>query len=134
MIWWKIGGVMAFIVVLIGAVKYVENIGIERCEAKANEEKLSLALAYAERIKKAQEERDENQNIIDRLVAESRRVRVHIPVCGNNAGAKDQGGRERLLSDRVDESFARLQQRTTELFKRCDELNLDAIKVNDANH
>jgi len=129
-LWWRIGGIVVLAGVLFGVFKYVENIGYERRVAEDQAENLKTVTEFAKRLKAAEEQRDENQTTIDRLVTQSRSVRVHLPVCANNGTPKDQNGGTGALSNRVDESFARLQDRGTELFKRCDELNLDAIKTN----
>lgn len=125
-------GFLILIVVLYGGYKYVEHKGYERAKQEMQAANLSLALAYADRIVKAEGERDANQIVIDRLTAESRRVQVHIPVCPT-AGGENSNGTAGIFSKRVDESFARLQERGTVLFERCEALNADAIKVNAAN-
>jgi predicted negative regulator of RcsB-dependent stress response len=127
-IWWKLGGVLAIVAALIGAALYLEHLGYQKCEKEMQAKNLELALAYADRIVKAEGERDANQTTIDRLNADVSKLRIHIPVCPNSA--KDQNGTAGIFSERVDKAFAELQGRGTELFKRCDEMNLDAIKVN----
>lgn len=130
MIWWKIGGVLALAAALFGAFKYIENIGYERCKTEQQAANLKAITEYAIRLKKAEEDRDAKQSIIDDLAAKSRSVRIHLPVCGNNPAPTNQNGGTGTLPNRVDEGFAELQSRAGELFKRCDELNLDAIRSN----
>lgn len=110
----------------------IDQHGYERCEKKLQAANLELAITYANQLTKAEGERDANQAIIDRLAAESRRVQVHIPVCPNSE-AQDQNGTTGVFHNRVDESFARLQERGTKLFERCEAVNADAIKVNTVN-
>lgn len=122
-------GLLVLGIVLWGAYKYIDNRGYQRCLMETQAANLDLAITYANRIVKAEGERDANQTVIDRLVAESRRVQIHIPLCPAT-GNQDSNGTAGLLSKRVDESFARLQERGTVLFERCEALNADAIKVN----
>jgi len=84
-------------------------------------------IAYAERIKKGEEQHDEDQAVINNLAADNKRLRVHIPRCPTIG---DQGGESGLFSARVDEEFGKLQSRAGELFQRCDQLNIDAIRMN----
>jgi len=86
-------------------------------------------LAYAERIKQGEVQHDADQDRINRLTADLGRVRVHIPACPTST---DQSGVAGVFSDRVDEEFGRLQARAGELFQRCDQLNIDAIRLNSA--
>lgn len=125
-------GVIILCIVLWGGYKYADYHGYQRCLTETQAANLKLAIAYANRIVKAEGERDANQTIIDRLTAESRRVQVHIPVC-SNAGGENSDGTAGVLSKRVDESFRNLQERGTVLFERCEALNADAIKVNAVN-
>ncbi len=109
--------------------KYAENKGYQRCQKEMQADELNLAIEYANRIVRAEGERDANQVIIDRLTAESRRVQIHIPAC-QTTGGENSNGTAGILSERVDESFRNLQTRTTVLFQRCEALNADAIKLN----
>jgi hypothetical protein len=129
----KLIGIVAVLLLLMAAARYFDHAGYERCRAEMEAQNLKVIAAYNARLNKAEGERDANQNIIDQLNAHARSVRIHIPICPSVAGAEDKNGTAGVLSQRVDESFARLQERTGQLFKRCDELNLDAIKVNAAN-
>ena len=90
-------------------------------------------LAWAARLKHAQEQHDHDQVTIDRLAADARRVHIHLPAgCDTAASADDPHRAAGLLSNRVDQSFARLQARAGGLFSRCDQLNIDAIRANAA--
>lgn len=123
---------IAFVIsgVALGYAYYlVDQHGYDRCQKEVQSANLDLAITYANELTKAMEERDANKAIIDNYAARARRVPVHIPVC-ENANAKDSNGRAGLLSGRVDKSFARLRERVTVLFERCEALNADAIKNN----
>jgi len=129
----KIGVYLAAIAILCIALwagyAKIEQKGYDRCYTEMQAANLKLAVAYANRIVQAEEERDANQIIIDRYLAESRRVQVHIPVCPTSS-EENSNGTAGIFSKRVDESFARLQERGTALFERCEALNADAIKIN----
>jgi hypothetical protein len=131
----KIGLYLGATVILCFALWYgyhkIEQSGYDRCLTETQAANLKLAIAYADRIVKAEGERDANQTTIDRLVIESRSLHVHFPVCPTTS-TENPDGTAGLLSKRVDESFARLQERGTVLFERCEALNADAIKVNAA--
>jgi hypothetical protein len=130
----KIGLYLAAIAFLCAGIWYgytkIEQKGYDRCLAETQAENLKVVIAYADRLVKAEGERDANQTIIDRLTAESHKLQIHIPVCPSTPGVANPDGTAGLLSKRVDESFARLQERGTVLFERCEALNADAIKVN----
>lgn len=123
----KLGLVAALVAAIWFGYDHIKQIGYKQCETELQAKNLELALAYAERIKKAEEQRDKNQAIIDRLA--SQRVQVHFPVCPNT-GSQDSNGTAGVLSQRVEQSFADLQTRGRVLFERCEALNADAIKVN----
>jgi hypothetical protein len=108
----------------------IEQHGYDRCQKETQAANLEIVTAYANRLTKAEGERDANQTIIDRLA--SQRVQVHFPVCPNT-NAQNSNGTTGILSKRVEQSFADLQTRGRVLFERCDTLNADAIKVNAVN-
>ena len=122
-------GLIVLCVTLWAGYKYADYQGYQRCLKETQAANLDLAIAYANRIVKAEGERDANQAIIDDLVAKSRRVQIHIPIC-QTAGGENSNGTAGILSQRVDKSFADLQERATVLFERCEALNADAIKMN----
>ena len=129
----KIGLYLAAIAFLCFGIWYgytkIEQKGYDRCLLETQAANLKVVIAYADRLVKAEGERDANQTIIDRLTIESHKLQIHIPVCPT-PGVANPDGTAGLLSKRVDESFARLQERGTVLFERCEALNADAIKVN----
>lgn len=129
MIWLRIGSVVALIAALWAAYAYIDQRGYDRCKAEMETANLKLVTTYANQLAKAEGERDANQIVIDKLTIESRSLHVHFPVCPT-AGAENSNGTAGILSKRMDESFARLQERGTVLFERCEALNADAIKVN----
>jgi hypothetical protein len=104
----------------------IEQKGYDRAQAELQQANLELAIAYANRLTKAEGERDANQVIIDRLA--SQRVQVHFPVCPSTGQNPD--GTAGILSQRVDQIFADFQERGRVLFERCEALNADAIKLN----
>ena len=132
-IWLRLAAVAAVIAALWGGYYLIEKHGYDRCLVETQAANLKLAIAYADRIVKAEGERDANQKTIDRLVIESRSLHIHFPVCPT-AGDQNPDGTAGLLSKRVDESFRNLQERGTVLFERCEALNADAIKVNAVVH
>lgn len=125
----KLGLVVGLVAALWFGYEHVKQIGYKQCETELQAKNLELALAYAERITKAEEQRDKNQVIIDRLA--SQRVQVHFPVCPN-ATDQNSDGTAGVLSQRVEQSFTNLQTRGRVLFERCEALNADAIKLNDS--
>ncbi len=130
----RIGLYLVAIAILCLAMWYgyakIKQKGYDKCQNETQAANLDLVTAYANRLTKAEGERDANQVIINRLA--SQRVQVHIPVCPTT-NAQNPDGTAGILSKRVDESFARLQERTTVLFERCEALNADAIKLNSVN-
>ncbi len=86
-------------------------------------------VAYANRITTAQEQHDHDQVLLTQLHDDLGRLRIHLPTCPDQS-AKNSNGGTGVLSNRVDESFARLQERAGRLFTRCDQLNIDAIRAN----
>lgn len=84
----------------------------------------------AERTKTAQEKHDADQKTIARLAADARRLRVNFPVCSTGTSDEGSNGGAGLLSTRMDELFAELQSRTGSLVERCDQLNIDTIRLN----
>ena len=100
---------------------------IRRDQAQAD-----ALVAYAARLKLAQEQHDEDQAVIDDLHAAAGRVRIHLSVCPGNAAGQNPDGSAGLLPDRVDQRFAEFQARVGRLITRCDQLNIDAIRANSA--
>lgn len=90
--------------------------------------------AAAAKTKKSEEQHAQYQLVINSLTAKlNQRVRIHIPVCASRPqDSEDQHREARALSERVDAAFGRLQTGATQLFSRCDQLNIDAIKSNEA--
>jgi hypothetical protein len=130
----RIGLYLAAIAILCVALWFgyhkIEQSGYDRCLAETQAANLETVIAYANRLTKAEGERDANQTIIDRLATQ--RVQVHFPVCPNTS-AQNSNGTAGILSKRVEQSFADLQTRGRVLFQRCDALNADAIEVNAVN-
>lgn len=131
--WLRIAAVAGLAAALLFGYNYIEQRGYNRCQTETQAANLKLANAYINRLTKAEEDRDANQTIIDRLVVESHSLHVHFPVCPAT-DPQNPDGTAGLFSKRVDESFRNLQERGTVLFERCEALNADAIKVNSVNH
>lgn len=95
--------------------------------ADAIERERDGLLAYAEKIKKGVEQHDKDQTVLAGLRTELDRLRntVRFPVC-----TKDTDEAGRLLSERVDEEFGKLQEVVGRLIEESDKLNADAIRTN----
>lgn len=91
-------------------------------------------LAYAAAIKSAGEQHDKDQLTVNNLHDQLSRVRVHFPACrpmsGDTKAAVSKNRSSRVLPDAVDSLFAKLQSRTSALVERCDQLNINAIRLN----
>jgi hypothetical protein len=101
---------------------------------RRDEAQRDALLAYAAKVKQAQEQHDHDQTTLDTLADDARRVRIHLPACaaaaaGSGAGADGAAG---VFSARVDQRFAEFQQRVGGLIRRCDQLNIDAMRANAA--
>lgn len=111
----------------------------ERTKAIAAQQQLNYAalMAYAERVSKGEKQHDQDQDTINRLAAERNRLRVHVPTCPvptTAATGTSQDGSAGVLSNRVDEYFAAFQASTGQLIQRCDQLNIDAIRLNSVHY
>lgn len=139
----KIAAAVAAILLVLGGVWYVYHLGYkagsnevqvqwDADKIKRDEAQVAALIAYADRIRQGVEEHAKQQVIINGLTADAGRVHIHLPACpGNTAPAgQNPDGSAGLLSDRVDQGFARLQERVGRLFARCDQLNIDAIQAN----
>jgi len=82
----------------------------------------------------AEVDRDTNQAIVDSLSSHINGLSVHIPnrcaVSSNNPAGANQSAASGVVPTDVDGLFAEFQRRTSEIIKRCDELNIDAIRMN----
>jgi hypothetical protein len=98
----------------------------------ARDQAQQLALAdYANKLKLAETQHDQDQAVIDKLHDDAGRVRIHLPACPGNAQARaDPHGATGPLPDRVDQLFADFQERVGGLIARCDQLNIDARRMN----
>ncbi len=93
-------------------------------------------LAYAERIVKAGADHDKNTRTIRHLSRQLDGLRINFPTCPVSDPAEDGGDPDRaarLFSDAMDAEFAAFQKRAGEFIERCDTLNNDAIRANDAH-
>lgn len=90
-------------------------------------------LAYAKHIAEGSVQHDKDQIIINRLAANARRLRIHFPTCpvpGDTETSADSDRGARALSNALDGAFADLQGAAGSLIERCDQLNIDAIRLN----
>ena len=102
----------------------------ESAEKAVSDANLAYALESAKLVQQKEIEHDTNQGIIDSLsVAARGRVRIIFPKCAD-AKNSNKNGEARAFPDRVDESFGRFQERVGDVMKRCDQLNIDAIRAN----
>jgi len=93
----------------------------------------AIELAYTNKLQTAGVQHDTDQTTIDNLHSAAGRVRIHIPTCsvsGDTQTIASTDGSAGVLPDRVDAAFANLQSGVDELTKRCDQLNIDAIRIN----
>jgi hypothetical protein len=92
--------------------------------------------AKAALIQKGVDQHEKDQLVINRLHNDVSGLQVTgicrstLPSTNQASEGTDAAGG--VLSSRVDEEFARLQKRTDELIQRCDQLNIDAIRLNSA--
>ncbi len=97
---------------------------------KQAEAQRQALVAYAEKLKQAEEQHDQDQAVIGDLADRARRVRVtFMPACGSAGAGFDPDGKAGVFSNRVDRLFAEFQQRVGGLIARCDQLNIDAIRL-----
>ncbi len=101
---------------------------------RRDEAERDALLAYADQVKHAQEQHDHDQTTIDTLADDARRVRIHLPACPGAAARPGPGadGAAGVFSAGVDQRFAEFQQRVGGLIRRCDQLNIDAMRANAA--
>jgi hypothetical protein len=85
---------------------------------------------YFDQWNKAKEQHDKDQALIDDYRARLNRMRAHFPLCGSAESNSDQDRAARALSERADQLFGRLQERIGGIVSRCDQLNADAIRMN----
>ena len=88
-------------------------------------------LLRQEQLKLAGEQHAKDQTTINTLRDPAGRVRVVFPRCGEDAPTEENtDGRAGALSGQVDRAFAEFQEEVGRLVFRCDQLNVDAIEVN----
>ena len=124
----KLALVLAIIVALGAGYRYVDSQGYKRAQAEYVLKERDAALKFATQLKEAGEQHDKDRAVIDRLAADVRRVRIKFPT--PTTSCADTDGRGRTLSSEVDDAFERLQEATGSLIERCDQLNIDAIRLN----
>ena len=89
--------------------------------------------SHIEKEKKAVEDHDQNQTIIDSLRSELGRVRVRVPSCTVPAiteSIPDKNGRSRALPESTQIAFDEFRQGLESDAARCDAMNIDAIRLN----
>lgn len=114
----------------------IAEIQLETAKAVSNE--LTLMQSQLEQEikqrKQAEVNHDKAQITIAGLHDQLDKLQIN-GICGNTLpesgiSSTSPDGTSGLLSARVDEEFARLQKRTSELINRCDQLNIDAVRLN----
>ena len=139
-----LASVVAVFLILFGAYHYGRHVqGLEDDTARqkaviAQQQKdQAEILAYVETIKTSGEQHDIDQSIIDSLhdsIEHNNGLRIHIPSCLTSAGDTQtptgSSSISRILPDAVDAAFADFQIATGKLIESCDQLNIDAIRLN----
>ena len=92
-----------------------------------------LADKRLELINQSQVKHDKDQALINLLADNLRRVQVK-GICSGSAqsdsAAANPNAGAWTFSEGVDSNFARLQFRASELFRQCDQMNIDLIRLN----
>jgi len=132
----------------LAALWQAHNFGYDRCQAQWDAARARAAQAViaeqndrladqarrAHTIQLAQDIHDHDQATVNHLAADLRSLQLHIPTLCNlparGVTTADSDQASRLLSERVDASFARLQGRAGDLFGEADQLNIDAARLN----
>ena len=99
---------------------------------KRGEAQKDALVAYANRISQAEVQHDNDQALINRLHDAAGGVRIHLPACPSVTAASDadQDRAAGVFQPGVDQRFAEFQERVGGLIRRCDQLNIDAIRAN----
>lgn len=130
----KLAGAVVVALALYGLYWAIDNGGYNRgiteMTGRYRDAEIKRDKEQSERTKTAQEKHDADQKTIARLAADARRVRVNFPDCSARSGGEGPDGRSGVLSARVDEEFGRFQEETSRLVERCDQLNIDAMRMN----
>ncbi|MDD5323645.1 MAG: hypothetical protein PHD43_24200, partial [Methylococcales bacterium] len=118
-------------------VQHVEDLAAsQNAVIEQQAQNTAIAKYYTKNIIQTESEHDKDQATINRLrAAAAGGVRIHFPECPGtlprSAQAESgQDGSAGLLSNGVDEDFARLQTEVDELVNRCAQLNIDTIRLN----
>lgn len=112
--------------------RHIQLVEDEAIKVKVLQEQLQKNSSYAASLLSAGEIHDKDQTTINSLSTKLGRVSVHIPCTtySTPSTTTDTSGASGVVSTGVDEQFAVLQDRVTTLIKRCDQLNIDAIRNN----
>ncbi len=117
-------------------VQHVEDMAAsQKAVIEQQAQNTAIAKHYTEKIIQSESEHDKNQAVIDKLRAAAGGVRIHFPECPGtlprSAQAEPgQDGSAGLLSNGVDEAFAKLQKGVDALINRSSQLNIDTIRLN----
>jgi len=143
LLWFKVAGVLAILAAIGYGLWALHHAGVEagrnQVQVAWDKDKIERDEAYQRQLTAALQKRqnaeaqhDKDQRTITNLRHQLDGV-LHLPTCPAAAsGAAHPDGEAGVLSNRVDEGFVRLQERARELFFRCDQLNIDAIRANGA--
>lgn len=94
-------------------------------------------IAYAERITKAEVQRDKNDSIVVGLRHKLDGMLANLPACpmpGTTDTGTDSNGGAGLFYQEANRAFGELQKGDNADFERCDKLNVDAIRANTQQH
>jgi hypothetical protein len=114
------------------------NLERQQAVTTALEQQAAEVAARNKTIRDAGERHAQDQIAINSLTADVGRLqRIHIPTgrppaCRDDATGKNSDRETRLFSDKVDKYFADFQAETGRLIQRCDQLNIDAIQMNNS--
>lgn len=108
---------------------------VERLKAVAKQqtENYEGLVAYAERLVKAEVQRDKNAGIVVGLRNKLAGMQVDLPPCpmpGTADTGTDSNGGAGLFYQEANRAFGDLQKGDNADFERCDKLNVDAIRAN----
>lgn len=145
--WFKLAGVAIIIAAIFGAGVYVTKDHYEAIIAKNQVERdkavqaqkdanLKLLADISALRSEKETEHATNQLTVNNLtqrVAALSRVRIHIPSsgtgCSSGTAGQSADGRSRLLSEKIDAALAEVQRDDGADSARCDQLNIDTIRL-----
>jgi hypothetical protein len=146
--WFKLAGVAIVIAAIFGSGVYVTKNHYEAVIAQNQVEhdkavqiqkdaNLKLLADISALRTEKETEHAINQQVVNDLTqrnAALSRVRIHIPSsgagCSGSTSGQSADGRSRLLSEKIDAALAEVQSNDGADSARCDQLNIDTIRLN----